>query len=172
MIEKKKKKYLDDLVRKGLRLGKNVNLLNNIFLDPSHCFLISIGDNCTLSDDVRVLAHDASTKIYLDYTKIAPVEIHNNCFIGAGAIILPGVSIGPNSIIGAGSVVTKDVPPHTVAAGNPARIISSLEDYLGKIKQLSKDKTIFTDEYSIEKLDKKKMEEIIRSIGDSMGFIV
>jgi maltose O-acetyltransferase len=171
-IELKQNKYLDDLVRKGLKLGKNVNLLNNVFLDPSHCFLISIGDNCTLSDDVRILSHDASTKIYLGYTKIAPVDIKENCFIGAGTIILPGVSIGPNSIIGAGSVVTRDVPPHTVSAGNPAKIISTLEDYLEKIKQLSKDKKIFTDEYAIGKLDEKKMDEIIRSIGDTMGFMV
>ncbi len=172
IIERKEKRYLEDLIRKGLKLGKNVNILNNVFLDPSHCFLISIGDNCTISDNVKILAHDASTKIYLDYTKIAPVVINHNCFIGAGTIILPGVTVGPSSIIGAGSVVTKDVAPETIVAGNPARVISSLNDYLDKIREISNGKKIFTDDYYIGKLDEKKMDEMIRSIGDTMGFIV
>ncbi len=172
MLELKKKRYYDDLTRKGLKLGANVQILNNVFLDPSHCFLISVGDNCCLSDDVKVFAHDASTKIYLNYTKIAPVVIHNNCFIGAGAIILPGVAVGPWAIVGAGSVVTRDVPPHAVAAGNPAKVISTLEDYLEKIKGLSKDKEIFTEDYYIGKLDDRKRDEILRSIGDTVGFMV
>ena len=153
-LELKKKRYYDDLTRKGLKLGANVQILNNVFLDPSHCFLISVGDNCCLSDDVKVFAHDASTKIFLNYTKIARVVIHHNCFIGAG------------------SVVTRDVPPHTVAAGNPAKVISTLEDYLEKIKGLSKDKEIFTEDYYIGKLDDRKRDEILRSIGDTVGFMV
>jgi len=172
ITELKKKKYYDRLVQRGLKLGKNVQIFDNVFLDASHCFLISIGDNCCLSNEVKIFTHDASTKIYLNYTKIAPVVIHNDCFIGAGSVILPGVTIGPRSIVGAGAVVTRDVPPNTVAAGNPAKVISSLEDYLNKIKNISKDKKIFTEEYYIGNLDNKKMDEIISSIGDTLGFIV
>lgn len=171
-IEIKKKKYFDGLVKKGLKLGTNVQLFNNVHLDPSHCFLISIGDNCCLSDDVKIFAHDASTKIFLNYTKIAPVVVHHNCFIGAGSIVLPGVTIGPCSIVGAGSVVTHDISPNTVAAGNPARVIDTIENYLRKIKDLSEGKKIFTEEYYISKLNDEKTDEIIRSIDDTMGFIV
>ena len=57
-----------------------------------------------------------------------PVSIGKNCWIGAGAIILPGVQIGDNVVIGAGSVVTKDIPANVVAAGNPCRIIKEAEE--------------------------------------------
>jgi len=159
-------------MQKGLKIGQNVSISDNVFLDPSHCFLISIGDNCIISNDVRIFAHDASSKIFLDYTRIAPVTIHRNCFLGAGSIIMPGVMIGPNSIIGAGSVVTKSVPSYSVYAGNPAKLISSVGDYLEKIRALSKDKTIFSKDYDIENLDEGKRAEIIKSIGDTVGFIV
>ena len=86
--------------------------------------------------------------------------------------MLPNVTIGPNSIIGAGSVVTKDVPPNLIATGNPAKVISTVQEYIQKIKSISKDKKIFGKEYYIENLDDDKRKEIIQSIGDSIGFIV
>ena len=79
----------------------------------------------TLAPRVHILAHDASSKGFLNYTLIAPVKIGSDCFIGAGSIILPGVTIGDNVIIGAGSVVTKSIPDNSIAVGNPARVISS-----------------------------------------------
>lgn len=54
-----------------------------------------------------------------------PVHIKENCFIGGGSLILPGVTVGPNAIVGAGAVVFDDVPPYSIAAGNPARIIAT-----------------------------------------------
>ncbi len=68
----------------------------------------------TLAPRVHILAHDASTKIFLDYTKISNVKIGNNVFIGAGAIILPGSIIEDNVIIGAGSIVSKRIPANSV----------------------------------------------------------
>ena len=173
LIRKRKRtKYLADLVRNGLRLGADVQIVDTFFFDPSHCFLISIGDNCTICPNVRLIAHDASTKRFLGYTKIGRIDIKENCFIGDSVIILPGVTIGPNSIVGAGSVVTKDVPPNSVAAGNPVRVISSLEAYVKKVEGLSGKKRIFDESYFIEKLDEKKRREMIESIGDTIGFIV
>jgi len=67
----------------------------------------------------------------------APIEIKNDVFIGISCIILPGVTIGNNCIIGAGSVVTKDIPDNSVAAGVPARIIKSTDEYLEKLKYKS-----------------------------------
>lgn len=170
--KKKKEKYINSLVNYGLNLGKNVEIIESFFFDPSHCFLIEIGDNCTICPNVRLIAHDASTKKKLGYTKIGRISIGANCFIGDSVIVLPDVIIGADSIIGAGSIVTKDIPPGMVAAGNPARIICSTDEYLDKIRKISSEKTIFNEDYFIGKLDQTKKEEMLKSIGDSIGFIV
>ncbi len=166
------KRYLANLKKRGLQIGGNVIILDNVMFDASHCFLISIGDNCTLCPNVRFIAHDASTKRALGYTKIGRIDIRENCFIGDSAVILPGVTIGPNAIVGAGSMVTKDVPPETVAAGNPAMPVSTLEDYLKKIESLSKNRKIFGEEYHMENLDEAKRGELIAALQEGIGFIV
>ena len=74
--------------------------------------------------------------MFLGRTKTAPVTIGNRVFIGAGAMILPGVSIGDDVIIGAGSLVTKDIPLNSLAIGHPARVVSTLEEYLQKSSEL------------------------------------
>jgi len=153
-------------------LGNNVEIIESFFFDPSHCFLISIGDNCTICPNVRLIAHDASTKKFLGYTKIGRITIGKNCFLGDSVIVTPNVQIGCNSIIGAGSVVTKHIPPNSIAAGNPAKVISSTDDYIKRIKHISKNKTIFNEYYFIENLNAHKRKEMIRSIGDSIGFII
>lgn len=172
LVKKKRERYINRLLANGLKLGKNVEIIDTFFFDPSHCFLISIGDNCTICPNVRLIAHDASTKKHLGYTKIGRIDIKENCFIGDSVIVLPNVTIGANSIVGAGSLVVKDVPPNTVATGNPARDISSLDTYLNKIRTISKFKKVFNEDYYIECLDNKKREEILESVGDGLGFIV
>lgn len=169
---KKKEKYLNNLIENGLHLGKNVDIVSDYFFDPSHCFLISIGDNCTIAPNVRLIAHDASTFKLLGYAKIGKIDIQENCFIGDSAIVLPNIKIGPNSIVGSGSVVTKDVPPNTIVAGNPAKVITTIEKYIRKIEAARKSKKVFGEDFYIEKLDEAKRKEIISSIGDSIGFIV
>jgi len=170
--EKKKNKYLNNLIRNGLKLGKDVEIISNYFFDPSHCFLITIDDNCTICPGVRLIAHDASTFKALGYTKIGKITIEKNCFIGDSTIILPNVTIGQNSIIGSGSVVTRSIPENSVAAGNPAKVMMSVDEYLGKIKQSSKDKKVFGKEYFIQNLDEQKRQEILDAVENSIGFIV
>lgn len=99
-------------------------------------YLIRIGDHCTIASNVQLLVHDGGPWVFTNelptIQKFGPIEIKDNCFIGMNAIVMPNVSIGPNSIVGAGSVVTKDVLPNTVVAGNPAKDILSLKAYKEK----------------------------------------
>ncbi len=172
LIEMKRQRYIQTLKARGLNLGKDVQIIGTFFFDPSHCFLISIRDGCTICPNVRLIAHDASTKRHLGYTKIGRIDIRENCFIGDSAIVLPNVTIGPDAVIGAGSVVTRDIPPGSVAAGNPARVLGSLADYLKKIETIRKEKKVFSEDYFIERLDAVKRREIVDSIGKTIGFIV
>ena len=122
----------EKLMTMGMQVGRNFKRLNGVILDPSHCWLIEIGDNVTMAPRVHILCHDASTKPFLNYTKIGRVTIGDNVFLGAESVVLPGVRIGSNVIIGANSTVTHDIPENSVAVGSPARVICSLEDYLSR----------------------------------------
>jgi maltose O-acetyltransferase len=117
------------MVAKGLVLGREVFIGRPVLFDPGFLWLISIGDESTITPGVTILAHDASSKLRTGYTRVAAVTIGARVYVGAGAVILPGVTIGDDAIIGAGSVVTRDVPAGSVAAGNPARVIGSTEDH-------------------------------------------
>lgn len=121
---------LKKLQKRGLQVGDRFKLMGESIIDPSHCWHIEIGNDVTFAPRVHILAHDASTKTHLGYTRIANVRIGDRVFIGAGAIVLPGVTIGDDVIVGAGSVVTKDIPSGTLAAGSPARKICTTEEYL------------------------------------------
>ena len=116
----------EKLMTMGMQVGRNFKRLNGVILDPSHCWLIEIGDNVTMAPRVHILCHDASTKPFLNYTKIGRVTIGDNVFLGAESVVLPGVRIGSNVIIGANSTVTHDIPENSVAVGSPARVICSL----------------------------------------------
>lgn len=120
------------LRQQGMHLGSDVWLPASTWIDPDYCFLISIGDHCGFGEECLILAHDAQMDEFLDAARIGQVTIHESCHIGARTVILPGVVIGPKTIVGANSVVTRSLPPDTVCAGNPAKVICSLEDYLSK----------------------------------------
>jgi maltose O-acetyltransferase len=123
---------LERLRARGLTLGRDVYLGHGTVIDSGFLRLISIGDETTLSAGVRVLAHDASMKRRLGWTRVAPVSIGRRVYVGAGVIVRPGVTIGDDAIVGAGSVVSRDVAPGTVVAGNPARPISSTAEHLDR----------------------------------------
>ena len=162
----------ETLIKRGMKVGKNFNRQQGCFLDPTHCFLITIGNDVTMSIRVTVMAHDASTKKTLGYTKVGQVHIGNHVFIGANTTILPGVTIGDYAVIGAGSIVTHDVPARTVVAGVPAKEICSVEEYIERV-QLQMDKTnTFGDEYRMGyDLDESKKEEILAATDGKIAFI-
>ena len=122
------------LKQRGLRIGDNCSLQPQCIIDPSHCWLVEIGDNVTIAPRAYILAHDASTKHQFGYTRIGLVTIGDNVFIGAGSRILYDVTIGDNVIIGAGSLVNKDIPSGTVAAGVPCKVIGSFDEYMNRLR--------------------------------------
>ncbi len=126
----KHRHYILSQVNSGMRLGKNVMICPGVKLDPPHSFLTSIGDNCIIAPDVRFLNHDASLFGFAKFAKIGIIDIKENCFVGVGVTLLPGITIGPGSIIGANSVVTADVDADTIVAGNPAKPIGKVSEYV------------------------------------------
>ena len=116
----------------GVKIGSNVAIYSSN-LDLLYPELISIGDNVTITN-ATILTHDDSPVIWLKKRRVAPVTIGSNVFVGYQSLILPGIEIGDNCIIAAGSIVTKNVPANSVVAGNPARVIKSLTDYTTKLQ--------------------------------------
>lgn len=129
----------------GFKAGKNFKYNSGYPIDSNWPWLISVGDNVTLSSNVKLLAHDASTALTDVHTKIGIVKIGNNVFIGAGSIVLCNTRIGDNVIVGAGSVVTKDIPSNSVYAGNPAVFICTFEEYKEKHQESQKNHPIFRE---------------------------
>lgn len=89
---------------------------------------VSIGDNTIIASAVQITSstHDYHIQPFRSQRTDAPVTIGRNVWIGAAAVVLPGITVGDDSVIGAGSVVTQDVPPNTVVAGAPARVVRRL----------------------------------------------
>ncbi len=115
---------------KHVHFGKSVYANFNLTLvDDTHIY---VGDYTMLGPNV-VLAtagHPILPELRpLAYQYNMPVHIGKNCWLGAGVIVLPGVSIGDNTVIGAGSVVTKDIPANVVAVGNPCRVLREINDH-------------------------------------------
>lgn len=135
--------YIDHLRKKGMRIGKRTVIFNtrNVVIDSTRPWMIEIGDDVKITNGVIILTHGFDWSVIKGaYGEVlgscGKVTIGNNVFIGMNAIILKGVTIGNNVIIGAGSLVNKDIPDNCVAAGNPARVIMSLDDYYEKRKKM------------------------------------
>ena len=113
-----------------VHLGKYVYANFNLtMVDDTHIYVgdyTMIGPNVTVATAGHPILPELREKLY-QYNM--PVRIGINCWIGAGAVILPGVTIGDNSVIGAGSVVTKDIPENVVAVGNPCRVLRKIDEH-------------------------------------------
>lgn len=121
--------------KKGVSIGQGCRILSDVV--TTEPWLVSIGDRVTVSSDVRLITHDGSGWLVSDDRgrryRYAPIKIGSDVFIGAGVTILPGVTIGDRVVVGAGSVVTRDIPDATIAAGVPARPIGTWESFSRKV---------------------------------------
>jgi acetyltransferase-like isoleucine patch superfamily enzyme len=111
--------------RMGVRIGRNVFIGLDTYLDCQFPELITIEDDVTISFRVTVVVHDDARR--LDRTEpgagdgiVAPVRLGRGCYLGAGCLVLPGVTVGERAVVAAGAVVTRDVEPETVVMGVPA----------------------------------------------------
>ena len=127
----------EHLRRQGTQIGENCRIM--IYSLGPEPYLVRIGNHCTIAPGVALSTHDGGAWIFSDESpslqEFGRIDILDNCFIGMCAVILPGVRIGPNSVVGAGAVVTKDVPPGTVVAGCPAATICTIGEYRIKLKR-------------------------------------
>ncbi len=124
--------YNNNSSRSSADYGRNINIGKNVWIQQGCTFFdrggIEIGDDTFIAPKVNLITLNHIVNPYERSTTIAkPIKIGKRVWIGIAATILPGVSVGDNSIIGAGAVVTKDVPPNVIAAGNPAKIIKHIE---------------------------------------------
>jgi acetyltransferase-like isoleucine patch superfamily enzyme len=126
---------------RGTKIGKSVYIDKGVFIEGWRPYLVTIKDNVEIGPKAIIVAIDSSYNtvsqrdIPILYGK---VTIERNAYIGAGAIILPGVTIGEYSIVAAGAVVARDVPPRTVVAGVPAKVIKTIEEGLSQFEDGAK----------------------------------
>ena len=130
-----KTRMLKYLREQGVQIGENVFFQSRSFnIDISRPSLVSIGDNCYFNRNFTLLTHDWVTNVFIHSGKefinsSGRVQIGNNVSFGQNVMVLKGVTIGDNCFIGAGSIVTKDIPANSIAAGSPCKVIMSLDDY-------------------------------------------
>lgn len=128
----------------GVTVGENCRLINVSF--SSEPYLVKLGDRVSATA-TRFETHDGGVWVLRsklpNIDVVAPITVGSNVFIGYGSILLPGVSVGDNVVIGAHSVVSKNIPSNVVAAGIPARVIKSISDYeVGVAKKIENTKNL------------------------------
>lgn len=144
--DKKRSEYLKKKQVFGA-MGENVSL--NLKICPLYPELIKFHNNIKVATGCTFVTHDVISMVlnkaedYRFVENIGCIEIHDNVFLGAKSIIMPGVSIGPNVIVAAGAVVTKDIPAGEIWGGAPARKISTWDSFVEKYKIMSDEKRDF-----------------------------
>lgn len=139
------KRYIKFLKNKGIVIGDNIFFhggVKSVSIDITRPSLVTIGSNISFNKNFTLLTHDWGSYVlrnkYQEFiSSSGPVNIGNNIVFGRNVTVLKGVSIGDNCIIGLNSVITRDIPPNSVAVGVPAKVISTLEGYYEKRKKES-----------------------------------
>lgn len=161
-------KYPEYLRKQGVTIGKDCEIYKSAKFG-SEPYLIEIGNHVRINSCVELVTHDGGYWVLRDknagfgyeFKKAdyhAKIMIGNNVHVGTNAIIMPGVTIGNNSVVACGAVVTHDVPSNSIVGGVPAKVIETLEEYAGKARK----KAISTKGMlQKEKVHSRNAEEII-----------
>lgn len=130
---------------RGMKIGEHCYIGANVTFGRGGSDPIVIGNDCVITG-CTILGHDASPALFLEELQGTSIydrrsykketRIGNRVFIGVNAVVLAGITIGDNCIVGAGAIVCHDVPPGSVVAGNPAKVISTIEDFKKKYRQI------------------------------------
>ena len=137
-------KYISYLRKQGVKIGENCEIYKSANFG-SEPYLIEIGNNVRINSGVEFVTHDGGLwvlrnhelykKDFADADKFGSIKIGNNVHIGTNSIIMPGVTIGDNCIVGCGAVVTHNIPSSDVWGGVPARHIETLKEYAAKVSE-------------------------------------
>ncbi|MFW5879256.1 MAG: acyltransferase [bacterium] len=114
----------------GVNIGNNVSITPYMdIVDYSLGKFLTLEDRCTITDTTFLISSGPNnSKLIKYYPRIyGPITVEEDAWIGTKSVIFPGVTIGKCSVVGAGSIVTKDIPPYSVAVGNPARVIKTID---------------------------------------------
>ena len=136
-------RYIKFLRKKGCRIGENCVFRNvkTARIDITRPSLVEIGDNVDMNHNFQIMTHDWASGVFRNvFHNILPssgkVKIGSNIYFGTDVIVLKGVTIGDNCVIAAGSIITKNIPANSVAAGAPAKVICTIEEYYEKRKNV------------------------------------
>lgn len=117
----------------GCKVGKNVFVGDKVWIDAGHADMITIDDHAHIASGCRLLCHQRNLSHYCigdDYAKLGykvkPIHLGKGSLIGMETFVMPGVTIGEGSIVGAGSLVTKDIPAWVIATGRPAKVMKEI----------------------------------------------
>jgi acetyltransferase-like isoleucine patch superfamily enzyme len=116
--------------QRGVKIGKNVHWGTNVIVDYPYPYFVKVEDGASISGNDYFLAHckplDYHSKCADSY--VAPIIVHKHAWIAVNVTVLPGVEIGEGAIVSAGSIVSKDIPPFTVAKGDPAKVVADIAE--------------------------------------------
>ena len=129
---------IDELRSCGASVGEGVFIGPDVYIERDFAPLLTIEDGVVISKGVTILLHDSAlNNVVGEPVKFAPVRLRRNCYIGANATILCGVEVGERAIVGAESLVNRDIPPDTYAYGHPARVRGTIQELIAKHRQLA-----------------------------------
>lgn len=142
-VQKSGKRQIKYLIKQGCKIDYSVRLNCDLKTFGSEPYLIEVGSKSIIAQDVRFITHDGGINVLNNLNrfngkrmnKYGKIFIGENTFIGMGAYIMPNVKIGNNCVIGARSIVTKDIPDNSVVVGSPAKILYNIDEYYEKNKE-------------------------------------
>lgn len=162
-------KGAEDFRRRGATIGRNF-LGNGPIINDRDCPFVTIGDDVVFGPQVMLIAHDAALRDHIGWTRMQKIAIEDRVYIGARSILLPGVTIGQDAIIGAGSVVTKSVPSGETWAGAPATRRGATSELIERARHRMEVEPRFPEGWKTLMDSPEGREHVLDSVGDGAGW--